>query len=387
MRLGAIPIAIGLGILMTAVSGAWAQETRTFENPEIDGRRLDLCLVWGGQCGKPAADAWCREGGFAEAREWKPAFDIGATSPTLVLTDRRLCDGAGCDGFASITCEGERQRLRRLPAGATLRPGAGKEPPPEEPVLMESIPVEPWTTGDVIDPRIDVQAQFALMRMFAGEPSESRVASSVLAATKEGALAGVYREDQRAPALRARALGGGWWDLVPRGRSGVCVTGPGEEPPLIAMRRGAERDPEAYDRALAEAWAECGLPAAPPRPYVETLPPRPTSGKGCAFPHEDGQLNVQVYDADTGAPLEGIRMMTRNMDAPGARWTRLSTDLAGFVVVAPAAEGRYGVVALGDYEGEEQVHAGTSLYVDVPRDCRRTVRIPMAPWEEPITPD
>lgn len=391
----AITIPIGLTLVLLAVSVLEAQET--FENPEIDGRRLDLCLVWGGQCGKPAADGFCRERGFDAAREWKPAFDIGAATPTLVLTDRRLCDAPGCDGFATITCGAAPRTLRPLPAAERLRP-IRPSPPPEpgraepadvdEPVTEAAPAVEPWTTQDVIDERIDVQAQYALMRMFVGEPAERAVASGVLAAIEAGALAGVYREDQRAPALRARALGTGWWMLVPRGRAAACVIEPDGELPLIAVRRGAHKDPAAYDRALAEAWEACGLPASEPRPYVETLPPRPTSAEtGCAYPQADGQLNVQVYDADTGDPLEGIAVLARSEDMDDARYLRGVTDLMGYVVVAPAAEGRWEVAAMGKYEGGEQVRAAVLVFVDLPADCRRTVYIPLPPWEEPFTPD
>lgn len=377
----AILVPIGLAGLLLSASGVSAQET--FEYPEIDGRRLDLCLVWGGRCGKPAADAFCRERGFAEAREWKPALDIGAATPTLVLSDRRLCDAPGCDGFASIACQGERQRLRPLPPGA-LRAVAAR--PPDEPVPVAT--AEPWTTQDVIDERIDVQAQFALMRMLAGEPPDRGLASAVLTAIVGGDLAGVYREDRRAPALRARGLGTGWWTLVPPGRVAVCVTAPETEPPMIAVRRGAEKDPDAYDRGLAEAWAECGLPAAPPRPYVETLPPRPVSTEvetGCAYPQADGQINVHVYDADTGDAIEGVEVIYGNESRPGFGWPRLRTDLLGYAVVAPAPPGRYRIAAIAPEVDGEQVYAAVGVDVDQPHDCRRNVHVPLPPWEEPIT--
>jgi len=83
------------------------QGGKTFTNPMIKGYRLDWCYQWGDQCGKPAADAWCamrmKAGGHAV--DWKEAEDIGASSPTYVMGDGKICNQDFCDGFESITCE------------------------------------------------------------------------------------------------------------------------------------------------------------------------------------------------------------------------------------------------------------------------------------------
>ncbi len=86
---------------------ALAQGSKTFKNPVIKGYRLDWCLHWGRQCGKPAADAWCaskmgKAGGYA--MKWEAAQDIGALSPTYVIGDGAVCNQKFCDGFRSITC-------------------------------------------------------------------------------------------------------------------------------------------------------------------------------------------------------------------------------------------------------------------------------------------
>jgi len=81
-----------------------APVTKFFEPPLVDGKRVDLCLHWGSDCGQPAADAFCQKSGFSKAAEFKEAYDIGAQSPTLVLGDGKLCAEAYCDGFAMIRC-------------------------------------------------------------------------------------------------------------------------------------------------------------------------------------------------------------------------------------------------------------------------------------------
>ena len=86
---------------------ALAQGSQTFNNPTIKGYRLDWCLHWGKQCGEPAADAWCaKKMGKADgyAKEWKQAANIGASFPTYVIRDGKVCNQRFCDGFQSITC-------------------------------------------------------------------------------------------------------------------------------------------------------------------------------------------------------------------------------------------------------------------------------------------
>ncbi|MGE0240132.1 MAG: hypothetical protein AB7S59_15545 [Parvibaculaceae bacterium] len=41
--------------------------TRTYFNPAVFGKPVALCMTDRTSCGKPTADAWCRDNGFAEA--------------------------------------------------------------------------------------------------------------------------------------------------------------------------------------------------------------------------------------------------------------------------------------------------------------------------------
>ena len=80
------------------------QGSQVFEPPLANGQRVDICLHWGSECGQPAADAFCKQNGFAQALEFTIAQDIGANSPTLVLGDGKSCNAPFCDGFAKIRC-------------------------------------------------------------------------------------------------------------------------------------------------------------------------------------------------------------------------------------------------------------------------------------------
>lgn len=133
-------------------------------------------------------------------------------------------------------------------------------------------PAAAYTVCDFIDPRIDVAAQYALAELAGRGGVGARAAPSILAAVKAGVLGGIYQEDQRAPALRARTLGVWWWTLIPPGSGSVCAPG---VPPLISFRRSLAKDRFALGTELMRVYLTCGIPI---------LPPLPPSGKVCTRP-------------------------------------------------------------------------------------------------------
>jgi hypothetical protein len=78
--------------------------TKTIVAPMFNGNRLDWCRTWSEDCGKPAADAYCRNQGFQEAASFAREPHIGALSPTRLIGTGATCDLAHCDGFRQITC-------------------------------------------------------------------------------------------------------------------------------------------------------------------------------------------------------------------------------------------------------------------------------------------
>jgi len=75
----------------------------TFNKPKINGVRLDWCRKWGDQCGKPAADAFCKLHEFSAAATWVQDPNPGV--PTKVFSGGQICDDDSCTGFKSITCK------------------------------------------------------------------------------------------------------------------------------------------------------------------------------------------------------------------------------------------------------------------------------------------
>ena len=100
LRFCAALVALALSLFSTAAPA----EVQTFPSPKVGSQALDLCLSWGTDCGKPAADAWCASIGYASATEYAVANDIGGSTPTRLLSTGAVCDQPFCDGFASISC-------------------------------------------------------------------------------------------------------------------------------------------------------------------------------------------------------------------------------------------------------------------------------------------
>jgi hypothetical protein len=78
--------------------------SRIFANPVWRDLRLDVCREWATNCGKPAADAFCRAKGFSESMHAAADAEPGYTSTRVIGTDQ-VCNGSGCTGFQQIICK------------------------------------------------------------------------------------------------------------------------------------------------------------------------------------------------------------------------------------------------------------------------------------------
>ena len=56
-------IFLGLSLLMLSIIPGLAA-SKTIAKPMFNGNRLDWCMKWSEDCGRPVADAWCRAQGF-----------------------------------------------------------------------------------------------------------------------------------------------------------------------------------------------------------------------------------------------------------------------------------------------------------------------------------
>ena len=105
----------------------------------------------------------------------------------------------------------------------------------------------------VIDSRIDVGAQKAILRMLKSTPRVKADAVGMLAAVKSGRLSGIFGDDLAAAARLAARLGTVRWELVPRGQDAVFLRPPSDQP-VIIFREGARSVVSRLDPALRQAY-------------------------------------------------------------------------------------------------------------------------------------
>jgi hypothetical protein len=77
----------------------------------------------------------------------------------------------------------------------------------------------------VINPRIDVSAQRALIKMSNGSIADQLRSEDILVEVGLFIL-GIYQQDQRRPALLARSQGRNWWELLASGQNSGILCDP-----------------------------------------------------------------------------------------------------------------------------------------------------------------
>jgi hypothetical protein len=92
-----------VGYLYIACDGHIGGE-RVFANPAWQDRRLDNCLQWGQNCGKPPADRFCQAKGFSSAFHWVVDHEP-SRAPTIVMGTGQICNTGGCRGYGMIICQ------------------------------------------------------------------------------------------------------------------------------------------------------------------------------------------------------------------------------------------------------------------------------------------
>ena len=95
-----IVILMAILFLSTPVSAAEAR----YKNPKVGKYALDYCKKWGKECGKPAANAYCRKKGYRRALRYGVKKN---TPPTKVISSGQVCKAPGCDRIDYVVCEAD----------------------------------------------------------------------------------------------------------------------------------------------------------------------------------------------------------------------------------------------------------------------------------------
>jgi len=97
-----LPTLLALAILFLPTPAS-AAEAR-YKNPKVGKYALDYCKKWGKDCGRPAADAYCRKKGYRRALRYRVRKD---RPPTRVISSGQVCKAPGCDRIDYVVCEAE----------------------------------------------------------------------------------------------------------------------------------------------------------------------------------------------------------------------------------------------------------------------------------------
>lgn len=77
------------------------ERTAHYRKPKIDGYRLDWCYKWAEDCGRRAANRFCRRKGHYYEVGFRIDANIGRTK---ILSSGRICRQDSCDGFKYVRC-------------------------------------------------------------------------------------------------------------------------------------------------------------------------------------------------------------------------------------------------------------------------------------------
>jgi hypothetical protein len=97
-----LPLALmGSFVLMAGTAFA---DARAFSQPRILGQVVDRCLEGSVQCGKPAADAFCRRLGYASALSYRIERDPARIATTIAIDSNLTIRAPAAQPFQMVKC-------------------------------------------------------------------------------------------------------------------------------------------------------------------------------------------------------------------------------------------------------------------------------------------
>ena len=87
-----------IAILIAALPAVPQASTRSYTLP-TDGAAVSACLS-DGECGKAAADHFCKMAGYSESI----LFSRQPVASAIIIDGNRRCEGESCEAFTRIKC-------------------------------------------------------------------------------------------------------------------------------------------------------------------------------------------------------------------------------------------------------------------------------------------
>lgn len=97
-----LPLALISSFVLMA--GTALADARAFSQPRIMGQVVDQCLDGGTECGKPAADAYCRRIGYANALSYRIERDPARISTTIAIDSHFTVRIPAARPFQMVKC-------------------------------------------------------------------------------------------------------------------------------------------------------------------------------------------------------------------------------------------------------------------------------------------
>lgn len=154
----------------------------------------------------------------------------------------------------------------------------------------------------IANPRLDVRAQFALLRLLRSTPERAAIARSMIDEIDKETLNGIYGDDLKKAAEIAALRGTVRWELVPKGKDAVYIHDANPDSPVMVFREAAGHKPR-LDDALVDAYHAQADPADPFCISSTNLPP------ACTFNEAQRLFLERKLDEARDRTLEVRRLL------------------------------------------------------------------------------
>jgi len=156
----------------------------------------------------------------------------------------------------------------------------------------------------VNNPRIDVRAQFALLRLLRGPADDAATAREIIEQIEQETLKGIFGDDLKKAADMAAQRGKPRWELVPPGEDAIWLDDGLRDVPAIIFKEPAGGPPR-LDRALVKAYR------ADPAVIREQCPDGRSVAPGCAFSELEKRTLESRLEAGRNRAREVSQLLTR----------------------------------------------------------------------------